>query len=504
MSAEGTERLEGAKLTGASSGAFPLVAESRGELLRAALALLFLIAFLLFYTNADIFLRSRGWLPLPPTLLLPVLFLPLLVAVARRELEDPRRPSPLLTALWSSRWGLLPLAVIAALGLLFSLHPGAYWGEGAKYVLLPIYDLGVCLLGLAAGTLPPVRRRWRTVLGSALALLVITALWDVLQPGTFSKQMGRAAGLPANANMTAFAVVAAAAALLDPRRLRLGHGVVLGGVALALLATLSRGGALLFVVLLLTYGVTHLVLRSRRTTEAAVRAETATAKRRRRWLVLALVVVLVVTVGGALWAAYQGVGMFDRPTARSRLGMLTGEQGWVSQDTGRFSLLQSVWMQIGEAPILGHGTGAGYGFARASHNFYLESWRQWGLGGLAASLALPLGLLFCFLSRRFWAGGQVALLLGLWALLHHGVLDDRGLMLLLGLLLAVSAPAAVTPTRGVEIPQAGIPGAVDSEAVDSEAVDSEAVDSEAVDSEAVDSEAVDSEAVDSRGIESTA
>lgn len=390
--------------------------------------LLFGILLVMYFPQGDQYLaRNLGLMPIPPTIFLLVLAAPLLALVAWREVRHRHQVSPLLVALWRSRWGWAPVALLAVCSLVWSLHPDAFWQGGPRHIFLLSYDLGVLLILLAVSTLPAVRESWRTWLLLAFALLLFTTLWDVLQPGTFSKQMGRAAGLAANANTTAALLVAACAGLIQPHRLRRRDWLLLAAAGLGVLATLSRGGVVLWAVLVGCYlGINLLTLRRR---PAYLHA--------RRLVPAAVVICLVFTAAFVL--AREGVGMFERPTARARVAMFTGDTSWLSSEEGRLRLLAQAWEQVSDSPILGHGTGASYRTGRGSHNMYLDVWVQWGLVGLGAYLAFLFGSTWYFARRRFLPGLLLMPVIFFWGLLQHGLLDERGLVMLYGLLLGISA-----------------------------------------------------------------
>jgi O-antigen ligase len=162
-----------------------------------------------------------------------------------------------------------------------------------------------------------------------------------------------------------------------------------------------------------------------------------------------MVIILIFTA--ALVLAREGVGMFERPTARARIAMFTGDTSWLSSEEGRLRLLAQAWEQVSEAPILGHGTGASYRTGRGSHNMYLDVWVQWGLPGLGAYLAFLLGSTWYFARRRFLPGLLLMPVIFFWGLLQHGLLDERGLVMLYGLLLGISALERASETGSIEL-----------------------------------------------------
>ncbi|MCB1055664.1 MAG: O-antigen ligase family protein, partial [Acidobacteria bacterium] len=393
-----------------------------------ALRLCFALLFLVFFPQGDQFLARTIGLPMPPTLLFFVIAAPMLAVVIGRELRLRRQGSPLLALLWRSLPAWVPFVVLALLSLAWALHPDAFWEGGPKRIFLLTYDCSIFFTVLAIATLPAIRDSWRSWLGLSYAALLVTTLWDVLQPGTFSQQMGRAAGLAQNANFSAALLVAACAGLIRPRHLRRRDWILLALTAVGVLATLSRGGAVLFGVLLVAYLASAVLALGPSMRRSAVRR------------LFPVVIAAGLILAAAIGAAREGIGMFERPTARARIGILTGDEDLVSGDEGRLRLLAQAWEQVVEAPLVGHGTGASYASGRGFHNMYMDVWVQFGIAGLLAYLALLAGGAFYFLRQGFLPGLLLIPVMFVWGFLQHGLLDERGLVMLYGLLVAAALP----------------------------------------------------------------
>lgn len=398
-----------------------------------ALRLCFALLFFVFYPQGDQYLARTTGLPLPPTVLFFVVASPLLAVVIWREVRLRRQGSPLLALLSRSFPAWIPFVALTFLSLAWALHPDAFWAGGPRHIFLLAYDCAIFFTLLAVGTLPAIRDSWRTWVGLTFAALLFTTLWDVLQPGTFSQQMGRAAGLAQNANFSAALLVTACAGLMRPRRLRRRDWILLAVTAVGVLATLSRGGTVLLGVLLVAYLASSVLsLRPSLRRSAVLR-------------LLPVVIAAALILAAAIGAARQGIGMFERPTARARVGILTGDESLLSGDEGRIKLLEQAWEQVVQAPILGHGTGASYRSGRGFHNMYMDVWVQFGIAGLLAYLALLAGGALYFVRQRFLPGLLLMPVFFVWGFLQHGLLDERGLVMLYGLLVAVALPDEELP-----------------------------------------------------------
>ena len=389
----------------------------------------------LFATHADVFLYREGDFPLRPSLALVVLALPLLAYLALRLVTAPALRRDAAAQLAASLRVILPLLALTAVSLLLSVLPGAYWQEGARFILLYAFDLTIFACALALAWLPELRRLLRPALAVAFLVFLATVLVDTVWPGTFSKQMSRAAGLMEEANGAVFVMVLLLVGVLRFERLSWpGVGALLLGAG-GVLATLSRSGSALFSLLVLSYAWFASVGRWSR----------ADLTRWLRRLVLGGLVLAAVAIAGWLglrWARHAP-GMFERPVAQQRLDIFSGVDSFLDNFQDRTSLIVEAVELIGERPWLGHGTGFSQRLDRRAHNTYLDLWVNLGIPGLLCYLWWLGAALALFWRQRYPAGQVLVLLVGCWGLVSHTLVHDRTFLLVFGFVVSL----AVVPRR---------------------------------------------------------
>ena len=310
--------------------------------------------------------------------------------------------------------------------MLWSLHPTANWSRGGSYILLIPFDFGVFFISLLVGSLGGIRA-WLSRLGIiAGCLMLATVIVDVLNPGFFSNQMSRAAGLAENANLAAFLILSSACLALTYGRSRGRDLLIFALAGLAVLVTFSRAGLLLYFALLVVYS---LILGAFRWTSS----------RRGLWVpVASALVVLALGMGAARLLVSMEVGVFSRNTAQKRVGMLTSPQEFGFDDDSRMGLFETYGGLISAAPFSGYGTGYSYGRTFGPHNRYVQTWTNLGLLGLLAYCSILLGALAIFVANR-WSPGLVYItILSGWSVFSHGVLEQRSVPMMLGLLTAAA------------------------------------------------------------------
>ncbi len=382
--------------------------------------------FLISFTQADRLLGKAGLLPLKPSWIFLLIALPLAGCALLRDFSSSRGGRRTVALLVGSMPVVIPFAAIAAIALLWSMHPTANWSRNGLHILLVPFDFTVFFAFLLVGSMATIRARLSQIGIAAGSLMVITVIVDVLSPGFFSNQMSRAAGLAENANSAAFLILSAACLALTYGRSRWRDLIIFGLSGLAVLMTFSRAGLLLFLSLLAVYslilGTSHKAL-----------------SRRRLLLPVALaLVVLIAGLGVARLLASLEVGVFSRVVAQQRIEMLTSLDEFGLDDDSRLSLLRTYGELISAAPFAGYGTGYSYSRTYGPHNHYFQTWTNLGLLGLLAYCAILLGALALFIAHR-WSPGivYIAVLSG-WSVFSHGVLEQRSVPMMLGLLTAAA------------------------------------------------------------------
>lgn len=410
----------------------PLPAERRAFgpwLVHVALLAYFDLTFVVCFTQAERWLGAEGLIPVDPTQLFPLLAAPLVALWAVEALEDRGKNWTLPGALLANVGIVGPFLALAVFHLFAALRPDAYWGEGIGPILLVPYDCGIFLLALILGLCPPFARRLRWLGALAVLVLAATIAIDFLVPAFFAKIPSRPAGIARDANTAAFLLVLGASLSLHYRRFERRDLAVLVVAGLGVVATLSRAGLLLFVGLLVIYGW------------KLIPVGRLAAMRLSRLFGLAVVAAaLVAGVGVAALLMSSERGVFSLPAAQARLEMLTGRVSFLSGQSERLGLVQGYWQEILRSPILGRGAAFTYSQVQGPHMRYLQEWVNAGLPGLLAYVGLLAGSFFTFSVRRCEAGTAAVLVIAAGSFFSHGILEQRGVPIVLGLLAAASLP----------------------------------------------------------------
>jgi len=393
------------------------------------------IFFLLFATHGDMAARKLGLLPMPPTVAYLVVSLPVCAYLIFRELRG--NLSPILEVFRQNSVILVPFTLMAALALIWSVHPTAYWGAGGTFILLPMYGVIVLAIAMVLPLLRVVRRCVPALAIGALAVLLVSILADVLEPGLFSKHAGRPAGLPANANTAAFLLLVVGSVLLEGKRTSAFKASVLGAMGAGVVSTLSRGGILLFVLVLLVQGGYALAIERR-----------ALRFRMRTLVVGALGLVAALSATASLVG--RDLGTFSHPGVQERIEELASGH-LVATDDIRFALAREYIGRISEAPIVGHGTAFSHRLPKGPHNLFLEEWVNCGMIGLGAYVCFLACGLALFIRRRSRVGVTLMLLIVGFSFLSHTVLESRAVLLILGMVATLTLSAPASPgTRSAE------------------------------------------------------
>ncbi len=254
----------------------------------------------------------------------------------------------------------------------------------------------------------------------AFALVLIASLMfnlvDIMQPNTFSIVVGRAAGLYLNPNIAAGVIVATMLLLIASIPARRMLWLLIG--SLAVILTLSRGGLISWVVVVM-------VLLFKRTIPFTSAL---------RWVAVLAVVVTLLGLAGYLDPILQ---TFTSTTAfASRIAAFSASPGY-SGESGDVSIpmrllaAKEAWNLFLAHPLLGAGIGATteWSLSIYPHNIYLRHLAEHGILGFVIYLSfvaaitwrMPKGVRFAM--AAFW------LVLGLF---DHNVLDNRALLTIAG------------------------------------------------------------------------
>lgn len=405
---------------------------THGALLHGLLVVYFHFALLLSFTHAERYFSLEGVIPFGPTRVFPLLAFPLLIVVTAHLLASGRLFERTLTLAKANLAIVLPALALTASALLAAMLPGAYWRGGLNYILLVPFDVGVLFAAMYLGLCPPLARQLRTLGTLTVILLLLTIAVDFVIPAFFSRIPSRPAGLAREPNTAAFLIVLGASLGLSYQRVERRDLLLLAATALAVTATLSRSGLVLFAGLVLLYW--WLV---------------GSKEPKRSWGVRLAPVALAVAVCGFGMKAPElledgDFGVFALEAAQARLDLLGDEEGYAVGGNERFKIAAPYWREVLERPLFGRGTGFSYSQKQGPHMRYLQEWANSGLLALAAYVALLLGAAYTFYRRGDGRGLAATLVIIAGSFVSHGILEQRPVPLTLGLL----AAAGVTLRKG--------------------------------------------------------
>lgn len=404
------------------------------------IALLYVSVLLAFFVAPlDNYLGSIGMLPIRPTVLFVAGFLPVLLVAGVRWRRSGMRvgdPSDLVS---SNTHLLLAFAFLAAVSVLWNIHPDVI-AAGVEPTSVRLYGLINIGAALALGAAGLRERDVRNVLLPAMVLMIVTMYADFREPGTFSVDGYRAAGVAQNSNVAGFVLVLITAASLTYQRVLLRDLVLLAACGMGVAWTSSRAAILVFGVIVLFWAMRSF--------------SRGTLKGRAPWLGVATLMLAVVLVAFGSYSVRMGEA-YDWFASRrvSTIFAVDGPETMLwSVDRmrcARYSLdaLPGHW-------ILGHGTGFTRTLVMGPHNLFLEQWVSNGLPGLLG-LCWLLGVGFTAAVRRRSAVAlATVLVVSLLCMFSHNLLDDRAPLLIVGLVMGVTR---VPASRRASVPDVAAP-----------------------------------------------
>jgi O-antigen ligase len=380
-----------------------------------------LIAVALSASVADLALGRMGSLPLPATLMTMLLFGSLAGVYVLFDLIH-RFGRGTLALLIHNRFVLAPYLGLAVTSLVLSMLPGAYWGNGAKWIYLLTYGFIIFLSALIASSISTRNLSTRLALQLPLALLLASMAYELWHPGYFSTEEARPAGFAGNSNFGALAANMLCAAILgygrDGRPKRDALWLVATGIGVVI--TQSRSGMLGFAVLLGFYLYHY------------VRSRPFTPGELLKFLVTIVLGVLV--TGWTLIYIFEDSGLFEDRRTRFDLLLESGRTDDGSADT-RLRSAQKAIDRITKAPLLGHGTAHTRTYKGQPHNIYLLLWVNNGLVGLSLWLCVLAGGWWTFKKNSYPPGVALMLVTFVGGFFSHNILEQHPFLITFGFLL---------------------------------------------------------------------
>jgi len=372
--------------------------------------------------QAEFFVRKYvGHMPLPSLTLLFAIFLPtFLKAYYKNGLRD------LSSVYLNMTWITLPFLMVSVISIVWSLHPGAYWGGGLRQITMDLYHWVLLIISITIAQSGTFRKHHRIILLIVLMGSCIAVWVDYLNPGTFSKMTHRAAGFTTNPNDGARVIVLLCIAAIDWKKNGWMSLIILTCSGFTIYATLSLGTLLLF------FSVVGYYL------FVSITGEKKDLLLKKVSLVVAVPLLIVFLVNPMLTSMKNSEDSFDNRTSQKRLDKITnffsGDFSFI-KDHSRKDLVDQYWKIISEAPVVGHGTGySSKGGRSGTHNMYLKYWVENGLLGLLIYFSLIAGIFWHFYTLRDKRGLIFVFVLFWTGFVTHNLLHDKTVVVLLGII----------------------------------------------------------------------
>lgn len=298
------------------------------------------------------------------------------------------------------------------------------------------FSIGVAMLLLAslAGQRVDFDRSLAFGLAAGLVVVWLSIVTDAFQPGTFSRQATRAAGLYINPNGAAHALVLTYIALLAVWRRSTFNGWMAAAyliVATGVFLTLSRSGIVLLGILTIGLSVIYFSM---------------------RFAIYTAALTIVGTISILMFGHLGEVSQFQNVTTMNRLDRLFTVEAYLDQNDARVQLLRSYLSD--RVGFVGSGPGVSSRlstFGGATHNTYAKLYWESGLVAVLLYLAVLLAPFRRTLARGTFMTVAIVAALGVFTNYN---LDNR--LVYLSLLLAL-ATAQKTNIQTAYASMAGTP-----------------------------------------------
>ena len=385
---------------------------------------------ILFFSVADQALGHAGKLPTGATVLCLVSLTPFIFLLTLKHLRHSYVQGP-ITVLRQNAAVLVPFSVVALSALTLSALPGAFWSEGAKWILLIPYGLCITTAATIMGRFSTTSSAVKLSALGSLLLLASSVWYDTLHPGTFAPITNRPAGFSGNANFSSLVAVIVCAGAIDlgtpkgrvtPKANQ--TSVVLNLILLLLTfsivcMTMSRSGLVVFLALL------GIAIYYRFFKSGLSRSRIASE-----------IVIICLAAVIALGFAVTFAQLSSSTQGKSRLVRLLNNQQVDDGSAGtRLDAVVEGIELIEEAPLLGHGTGFSRTMSELPHNIYLQQWINNGALGLITYLGFLICSMVTFAKRGCRNGIALIIVAAVGGLFSHNILDQRPFLLMLGVLL---------------------------------------------------------------------
>ncbi|MCB0329014.1 MAG: O-antigen ligase family protein [Bdellovibrionales bacterium] len=380
-----------------------------------------LVALAISASVADLALGRMGALPLPATLLTVLMFSSLAAIIVLFDITG-NFGARTIALIRYNRFVLTPYLSFAILTLVLSMSPGAYWGEGGKWIYIITYGFVLFLSALIASPIPFRGMTTRSALQLPLLLLIASMTYELWNPGYFSTEESRPAGFAGNSNFGALAANMMCASILSYGR----AGSVkrdmawLMATGMGVLMTQSRSGLLGFLALLIYYLFHY------------IRSRPFTPGELLKFLVA--VTFGVVLTGWTMLYIFEDSGLFKDRKTRFDTFMESGETDDGSAES-RLRRARYAVTKITEAPLIGHGTAFTRSYKGQPHNIYLQIWVNYGLIGLSLWLFILGSAWWTFRKNDYLPGRGLILVTFIGGFFSHNILEQHPFLICFGIML---------------------------------------------------------------------
>jgi O-antigen ligase len=286
---------------------------------------------------------------------------------------------------------------------------------------------------------PKQQRVARVAIVFATLVGVGINIYELFNPMTFSRVLGRSAGLFRDSNQSGGALLLGLILgyQMVPSRLR---GLFIFAVGLGVFTTFSRSAMLGWILIVLYFA-----------------ARNGFGFRQFRNAVLLTAVVLGFLYS-PLWTdlqtSFEQKGLVNLDTLQRISFFQSGSTGDESADERKL-LAEAGWRMVRERPYFGYGTGAFRvipGFDQSTHNIYIAMAIDHGVFGLLLMPSLVLAAVWGAPRQLLDITGPWTMFMLMWGFFSHNELEERHILLSAALVSAMVISARAAKRRAARMP----------------------------------------------------
>ncbi len=380
-------------------------------------------------------------LPLPPLLFLLAILIPVLFKYStKNEGESLSRTYQKMMLI------ALPFLLITVVSAVWSLHPGANWKRGYRFLVMDLYTwfLFMVSIGLAHSR---TIQKYNHLIFLFILSGACGAIWvDLVYPGTFSGLETRAAGFAGNSNWGGRIIIFLAIASIQWEKNNLRNLLILVISGLAVFATLSVGCLVLYLMVLIGYLV--LKLRQQKSEHFVMKLA----------LIPTVLVLILFVIQPVMLNMMEDSKAFSNKNSQDRidqiLNMTRGDFTFAT-DHSRSHLVDEYWELISAEPLVGYGTGSSLSRSKRPHNIYIKHWMENGLLGIVILVVFIICAFIHFRILRDTRGMMLVFIFFMSGFFDHNLLQYKTFVVLLGILGALAylersnGPVLAKPRQGI-------------------------------------------------------